>query len=141
MLLRALPIALASLLWTALAQAQAPDQRKPTAPGTVGSSCDNPADASEADAFFGRHVAVQGVVARVTHRPDVKGSPTWIELGEAFPSRRRTTLVIWGKKRPKFEALLAQPILGRTLCAVGNVTTHQGLPNMTLDAPSQLTLK
>ncbi len=52
---------------------------------------------------------VKARVARVTYASSSRGRPIFIDLGVAYPSPCRLTLVIWGKDRVNFpSALLRQ---------------------------------
>jgi hypothetical protein len=105
---------------------------------SIGESCDNPLEWRGAAGRIGEHVAVSGPIMRVTHREDVNGSPTWIEIGAAFPDSSRLTLIIWGSNRPHFTAVLRQLAEGREVCAQGVVETFRGQPQIELESASQL---
>lgn len=73
-------------------------------------------------------VRIKARVASVTYARSVRGAPTFIDLGKAYPSRSRLTLVIWGVDRPNFPLAperMFRP--GQTVCAQGFVTWYRGV--------------
>lgn len=104
-----------------------------------GSSCDNPEDWRNVSQHTGKSVAIYGPIMRVTHRQDVRGEPTWIEIGAAFPSKERVTLIIWGNYRETFEPHISQRLIGESVCATGTVDLYREMPQLELQNPTQLT--
>jgi PKD repeat protein len=92
----------------------------------LGTCCDNPREWREAKNFIGQPLAVSGPVREVTHRGDVTNQPTWINVGEAFPNKRRLSLVIWKRNLSKLEREV-ENCKGRekTVCAIGSVELYK----------------
>lgn len=107
----------------------------------AGTSCDQPIAWQEARERIGTTVAVTGPVARIAERKEIKGQPTFITIGRAFPSRDRLDAVIWGNRREQFAEVLDQNIQGRDACLFGELTERDGLPQMVLRDEDQLRLK
>ena len=112
---------------------------RPEGGSIAGASCDNPVDWTQAGQHAGKTVAVRGPVVRVTQRADIRGGPTWIDVGEAFPTPNRLTLLIWNDQRPAFEQLLSSDLRDRGVCAIGQIRMYEGRPTLTLKSPAQLT--
>lgn len=108
--------------------------------GSKGSSCDNPEAWHNAARYVDKYVALSGPVKRITHRPDINGQPTWIEIGASFPDDSRVTLVIWGDHRDRFGSTVLQSLAGKIVCVMGTVTTYKSLPQVQLTDPLQLVL-
>lgn len=104
---------------------------------TIGSSCENPASWRHAQSYKGQWVAVEGVVRQVTYRQDIRGTPTWINVGAIFPDKNRLTLVIWGDHRPAFKQVLGQ-LESKNICAEGTVEIYKGSPQIEMRSGSQL---
>jgi hypothetical protein len=69
-------------------------------------------------------VRLKGRVARVHYARSAAGSPTFIDLGAAYPSQRRLTLVIWGRDRENF------PASPERLFRKGQIVCAQGVPRL-----------
>ncbi|WP_445005145.1 DUF559 domain-containing protein [Halomonas mongoliensis] len=106
----------------------------------AGSSCDNPLSWRAAKGNVGEVLALSGPVIRATTRDDVRGSPTWIDVGAAFPTSDRLVLVIWGGDREKFESVLSEGLDGKSICAIGEVGSYNGVPQIVLKERSQIHL-
>lgn len=115
-----------------------PEGLSPDSPPLAGSSCTQPLPWQEARNRIGETVAVSGPVVRITERKDVRGRPTFITVGRAFPSQERLDVVIWGNRRSEFSDSLAQDLLGRDLCFLGEVDQREGVPQMVLTDRMQL---
>ena len=103
--------------------------------------CKNSVNWSHAKQYTGKKVAIQGPIVRVTQRQDVQGSPTWIEIGAAYPSESRLTLVVWGDDRSAFEPVISSQLQSRIVCVKGIVQLYRQLPQIELHSPEQWVLK
>jgi DNA/RNA endonuclease YhcR with UshA esterase domain len=87
-------------------------------------------------------VRVKARIARVNYAAGSPGQPTFIDLGGAYPSPRRVTLVIWGRDRSNFlEAPERMFKRGQIVCAQGVATLYRGVPQLELglwDSDSRL---
>jgi very-short-patch-repair endonuclease len=95
---------------------------------------------SEALDHMGETITTEGPIKRVTYKPDVNGSPTWLEIGARFPDPNRLTLLIWGGDRPTFEPKITGQIIGDTACVTGEVSEYRGDVQMQLQEAEQLSL-
>jgi hypothetical protein len=112
--------------------------RKTSTDLPAGTSCEQPLSWQQATSLVGTTVAIAGPITRVTERTDVKGQPVFITVGLPFPSKDRLDIVIWGNRRGQFSDVLQQELRGRSACFFGEVTEHDGLPQMVLRERGQL---
>jgi very-short-patch-repair endonuclease len=134
----AAPVPVASLPSPTLAANTPTSNPAPTEPGR---SCANPLDWQTAKRYEGQQTAFVGKVAQVTVRRGVTGSPTFIDLGAAFPSKGRLTAVIWGADAGLFNSDLARNLAGRTVCVQGRVGSRDGVAQIVLKKRDQLVYK
>lgn len=111
-----------------------------TEPGAEpGSSCRNPLDWREADNYLGARVSVVGPAVGTAVGENVNGRPTWINVGEPFPSKNRLSLVIWQRNINQFRSALEWNLSGGQLvCATGEISEYRGVPQIELTYSSQL---
>lgn len=101
-------------------------------------SCDSPIDWRLAKNHVGRLVAVHGTVKEYRYMPNVKGAPTWINLGAKYPAKDRLAVVVWGDHRNKFGRALSEGLVNRQICIIGKVGMRDGTPQITLKWPREL---
>ena len=117
------------------------DFRDTSASTPAGESCDNPLEWGDASRYLDRVAAVAGPVAAVTYREDVRGQPTWIDLGEAFPSPDRLVLVIWGRNRASMSRVLNRVSTGDAVCAQGAISEFRGVLQIEIESPDQVRIR
>lgn len=82
-------------------------------------------------ASVGIPIRVKARIARVTFASSSSGRPTFIDLGTAYPSRRRVTIVIWGRDRANFPAAPERMFRsGQTVCVQGVASMYRGVPQI-----------
>lgn len=108
---------------------------------TVGASCRQPLTWQAVRSRIGGTAAIIGPVARVAHRVDVKGAPTFITVGQPFPSRERMDVVIWGNRRSRFQDVLDSGLEGRDVCFHGEIVERAGVPQLVLRDRDQLQVR
>ncbi|WP_191625308.1 hypothetical protein [Pseudomonas fluorescens] len=86
----------------------------------------------------GRVKAFAGKVVEVVFRGNTTGKPTFINLGETFPSKRRLTAIIWGEDAEIFRDSLKRGLQGRTICVQGKVGQKDGVAQIILKDRAQL---
>jgi hypothetical protein len=76
----------------------------------------------------GELVRIRARVIRTYYATTSAGRPTFIDLGNAYPSPNRLTLLIWGRNRVNFprapETMFRR---GTTVCAQGVVELYRGV--------------
>jgi DNA/RNA endonuclease YhcR with UshA esterase domain len=96
--------------------------------------------ASEADHNIGRPATVCGRVASAKYVRNIKGSPTFLNLGRAHPNAYFTA-VIWGNNRSKWESPPEEKYLHQRICVTGRIRSHEGTPQIEVQFPSQIQVK
>ena len=85
--------------------------------------------------LVGQEAMICGSVGSTRFAEDSRGSPTYINLGPAFPDHI-FTIVIWGDDRSAF-SLPPEEISG-VICVVGEVTSFRGTPQIVVSSPNQI---
>ncbi|MBM4383208.1 MAG: DNA-binding protein [Deltaproteobacteria bacterium] len=91
---------------------------------------------AQAAAHVGEAATVCGVVSDASYRPDVRGEPTFLNFGGAYPNHAFTA-VVWGKHRAKFTPP-PESHEGKTICVSGRISSYRGKPQIVVDTPHQL---
>ena len=110
----------------------------PASESLSGQSCRDPLNWSVAVHQEGRVKAFAGKVVEVVSRGNTTGKPIFINLGEAFPSKRRLTAIIWGEDAEIFRESLKRGLKGRTICVRGKVGQKDGVAQIILKDRAQL---
>lgn len=95
--------------------------------------------AGEAVDHIGTTAKVCGEVASADYLPNVSGQPTFLNLDEPYPNPV-FTVVIFGEHRERFRTLPEQAYLNRSVCVIGTIREHDGLPQIIVSSPEQLEL-
>ncbi|MCO8164976.1 DUF559 domain-containing protein [Pseudomonas sp. 21LCFQ010] len=120
------------------AGAVAVSQAAPALGSPSGATCDSPLDWRAASDNIGQVAAITGPVIRVTQKDNVKGQPTWIEVGAAYPNSSRLVLIVWGPDREAFGSQLSSTLEGKVVCAIGMLERYKGVSQIELKHASQL---
>lgn len=110
--------------------------------------CKNPQDWTTAKNKVGHVVTVIGPLLGARSRPDITGSPLWIDVGKPFPERDRLTVVLWGQNWNKFDMREldvdtwsqtdAEGLRAVSICITGRVSEYKGAPQIELSTPDQI---
>ena len=96
--------------------------------------CRNGVAWQQAGRSVGSVVWLRGRVARARFALDAPGRPTYIDVGSAYPSPRRVTVLIRGRSRLNFPRPPQRMFsAGRLICAHGIVTRHRGAPEIEVE--------
>lgn len=116
--------------------------RVPGGPGALLSddraTCDDPTPWDEAHNAAGRTAAVAGPVAHAAYEPDVRGEPTFVNLGSAYPDPERFDVVVFPDVREQWGAPPEEAVSGQRVCVRGFVDVRDGVPQIVLEAPEDL---
>ncbi len=96
--------------------------------------------ASEAGNNIGRAATVCGRVASAKYVRNIKGSPTFLNLGRPHPNAYFTA-VIWGNYRSKWKSPPEEQYLHQKICVTGRIRRHEGTPQIEVQFPYQIKLK
>lgn len=105
----------------------------------MGASCRGAVTWQSARNYVGRTATVKGPVASTKYAVSSTGSPTFLDIGAAYPSSRRFTVVIWSQRRARFGSP-ERRYRGHTICVRGLVESYQGLPQIEATSPAQIAI-
>jgi very-short-patch-repair endonuclease len=100
--------------------------------------CEGAINWQEARGREGDVVRIRGPVVGARYLEAVNGSPTFLDIGRAFPSTNQVSVVIWGRNRARFEPPPEVWFLGKEICLVGEVRITDRRPSMELVDPSDV---
>jgi hypothetical protein len=124
-------VLLLACLCVALAVAGAVSTGADASPSGTQAWCSHAISWQQARRSIGEMVRVKASVASAVYARSTNGRPTFLNLGHAYPSRNRLTVLIWGEDRVNFpyapERMFAR---GRTICAQGFVSRYDGVPQI-----------
>lgn len=83
---------------------------------------------------------VEGPVADITYATDSSGSPTFIDLGEAYPSEDRFTIVIWEEHLSDVQSVLNDIEINDLIFVEGYIDMYDGIPQIEVTDPEQITV-
>ena len=109
-------------------------------PFSGGSAPVGPVTTEAAAERVGQRAEVCGRVAEVVQARDIKGKPTFINLGDTHPEQPFTAL-IWDGDRTKWDVAPEDLYGGRTICVTGTIRRHEGTPQVVVSAPAQIRLQ
>ena len=89
----------------------------------------------EAKNHIGERITVCGPVVSTKWASASGGSPTFLNIGNAYPDTNRFTVVIWKDYRKNFKFLPETYYQGKTICVTGLITEYKGIPE--IEARSQ----
>jgi hypothetical protein len=88
---------------------------------------------------IGRVATVKGRVAGTKYASRSNGSPTFLDVGAAYPSSRRFVVVIWGTNRARFD-VPENRYRSRTICVHGTITSYDGVAQIIATSPTQIVI-
>lgn len=91
----------------------------------------------EAQQYIGKEVTVCGKVYGGKFLAQAKGTPTFINMGAAYPNSP-FTVVIFGESRNRFSYKPEEYLNGRQVCISGRVKEFKGKPEIVVSAPDQI---
>jgi hypothetical protein len=90
-----------------------------------------------AASFVGRVATITGRVVGTKYASSSNGSPTFLDVGAAYPSPDRLTVVIWAENRAAFGRPETK-YRGRTICVRGLISSYAGASEIVTSTPSQI---
>jgi DNA/RNA endonuclease YhcR with UshA esterase domain len=102
-------------------------------------SCAGAVSWQSASRMIGRVATIKGRVVGTKYASSSNGSPTFLDVGAAYPSSRRFTVVIWIENRSAFGRPEAR-YRGHTICVRGRVTSYGGVAEIEASSPSQIAI-
>lgn len=92
----------------------------------------------DAGFYHGERVTVCGPVVGTHYASSSNGHPTFLNLGEDYPSPDRFVVVIWGENREQFPDDFENDYYGETICVTGEVEEYEGVYQMEVERPGDV---
>ena len=102
-----------------------------------------PADAiewSKASQHVGETVTLYGPVVGSEYASTSNGKPTFLDIGADYPSKNRLSVTIWDKNRSAFSTAPEKLYKGKTIAVKGKVYLYDGVCNIEVTSPEQITI-
>ena len=96
--------------------------------------------ATEAASHVGSRQPVCGDVKSPKYEQSSRGRPTFLNLDRPYPNQV-FTVVIWGEHRGNFPQRPEAMYDGKSICATGLIGSFQGVPQIEISAPSQISIR
>ena len=96
---------------------------------------------SEAGRYLGEERQVCGPVAGTHFAEDSRGQPTFLNVGEDYPSPKRFVVLIWGDDRHNFPSAPENYYEGKTICARGEIREYEGVFEVEIRSPAQIEIQ
>lgn len=94
----------------------------------------------DAGKHIGDSVTVCGKVSGGRFLEAAKGTPTFLNLGQAFPNHT-LTIVIWGDLRKQFEKAPEELFKDKEICVTGRIELFRERPQIVLRRKEDVKLK
>ena len=95
--------------------------------------------ATEAKGHIGEQATVCGKVVSTRYAEGSRGSPTFLNFDQPYPSQVFTVL-IWGRDRSKFSEPETS-YRGKRICVTGKLSSFKGVPEVVASEPAQIKMK
>jgi len=92
----------------------------------------------QAKSHAGQRLTVRGPVKGTKFASGSTGRPTFLNIGRDYPSKKRFTVVIWGRDRHNFSSSPERFYRGKTLDVKGRITMYEGSAQITARSPSAI---
>jgi len=124
-----------------------PAEKIPTSPNNPTTTHSTPVIPSdviqwhEARKHIGERITVCGPVVSTKWASASGGSPTFLNIGNAYPDTNRFTVVIWKDYRKNFKFLPETYYQGKNICVTGLITEYEGIPEMEVRSQDEIEVK
>ena len=81
----------------------------------------------EANEHIGEYATVSGPVVGTKYASDSGGQPTFLDIGENYPSQSRVTVIIWGDNRSAFSDAPEDMYYLHEIKVSGYIDTYNGI--------------
>ena len=95
----------------------------------------------DANLYFGESVTVCGPVVGTHFASDSNGQPTFLNVGEDYPSQDRLVVVIWGENLAQFPDNPENYYYGETICVTGEIEEYQGVYQVEAERESDIEIE
>lgn len=104
------------------------------------SLCQNAKPWASAAGQVGERVTITGPVEGTRFAIRTKGKPTYLNIGNAFPSKDRFVALIWERNRDAFSSAPEDAYDGVTVAVQGTVKMYEGVPQIAVASPEQIAI-
>lgn len=101
---------------------------------------DNGIEWKDASSHVGETVTLYGPVVGAEYASTSNGKPTFLDIGADYPSKNRLSITIWGKNRSAFSTAPEKLYEGKTIAVKGKVYLYDGVCNIEVTSPDQITV-
>jgi DNA/RNA endonuclease YhcR with UshA esterase domain len=95
----------------------------------------------EAKNHVGERTTVCGPVVSTKWASTSGGSPTFLNIGNAYPDTNRFTVIIWKDYRKNFKFLPETYYQGKTICVTGLITEYKRVPEIEVRSQDEIEVK
>ena len=95
-------------------------------------------DWSKATQFVGKWKTVEGPVLGAHFANTSRGQPTFLNVGRAYPTPERFTVLIWGSDRAKFPQPPETMYVGHTIHVKGEIVLYKGSAEIVVRDPAHI---
>ena len=95
----------------------------------------------EARNHIGERITVCGPVVSTKWASASNGSPTFLNIGNAYPDINRFTVIIWKDYRENFKVLPETYYQGKTICVTGLIIDYEGVPEIEVRSQDEIEVK
>lgn len=88
--------------------------------------------------YEGQNLTIEGPVAEISILTNSNGSPSFIDIGEAYPSTYRISIVIWEEHYDDVVKALDTISIGDTVFVEGYMEMYNGIPQIEVTSAEQL---
>lgn len=88
--------------------------------------------------YVGNDIKVYGDVADISLLNDTTGNPSFIDIGEAYPSTNRVTIVIWEENYENVSLIFQELTYDDTIFVEGIVEMYDGVPQIEVTDVGQI---
>lgn len=89
----------------------------------------------DASNHLGQFTTICGPVVSTHYASSSNGQPTFLNVGEDFPSSRRLVVLIWGDDRGRFPDRPEDFYWGKEICVKGEIEVYQGVYEVEVSSP------
>jgi hypothetical protein len=97
-------------------------------------------DWTEAGKYVGQSRVICGPVAGTHYASSSRGKPTFLNIGEDYPSPRRFVVLIWGEYRRNFPEPPESLYQDKIICVSGIITEYKGVFEVEIRSPNEVTI-
>jgi hypothetical protein len=96
---------------------------------------------TEVGRYVGEERQVCGPVAGTHFAESSRGQPTFLNVGEDYPSPKRFVVLIWGDNRHNFPPAPEDYYEGKIICASGEIQEYEGVFEIEIRSPAQIEIQ